>query len=77
MLSKKIGMLFTFLDSALLPQLSNGLYGEGGDGMINMYLQILMLIMLTLTCIFVSILGVWAIRTMIKDTKEEKANDQR
>lgn len=26
-------MLFTFLDSALLPQLSNGLYGEGGDGM--------------------------------------------
>ena len=45
--------------------------------MINMYLQILMLIMLTLTCIFVSILGIWAIRTMIKDTKEEKANDQR
>lgn len=34
MLSKKIGMLFTFLDSALLPQLLNGLYGEGGDGVI-------------------------------------------
>lgn len=33
MLSKKIGMLFTFLDSALLPQLLNGLYGEGGDNM--------------------------------------------
>ena len=33
MLLKKIGMLSTFLDSALLPQLSNGLYGEGGDGM--------------------------------------------
>lgn len=37
MLSKKIGMLFTFLDSALLPQLLNGLYGEGGDEMKGFY----------------------------------------
>lgn len=31
-------MLFTFLDSALLPQLLNGLYGEGGDGMTGLFL---------------------------------------
>lgn len=38
MLSKKIGMLFTFLDSALLPQLLNGLYGDGGDEMKGLFL---------------------------------------
>ena len=31
-------MLFTFLDSALLPQLLNGLYGEGGDEMKGLFL---------------------------------------
>ena len=38
--SKKIGMLFTFLDSVLLPQLLNGLYGEGGDGMSKYIVEI-------------------------------------
>lgn len=31
-------MLFTFLDSALLPQLLNGLYVEGGDEMKGLFL---------------------------------------
>lgn len=31
-------MLFTFLDSALLPQLLNGLYGDGGDEMKGLFL---------------------------------------
>ena len=40
--------------------------------MIEQYITILMAVVLTIACIFVSIMVVWAIRLVAKDFKEKK-----